>query len=214
MPHNINASLSENVKAGVSLPLMEHFYSLQGEGYHAGTAAYFIRLAGCDVGCSWCDVKESWDAAVHPVIPVEELKDYVLNAGANFCVVTGGEPATYILTDLVDKLRENNIYSAIETSGVYPLTGNWHWVCFSPKKFKAPDPEIYTRANELKVIVYNKHDFIFAEEHASKVNKDCVLFLQPEWSKSEQLLPQIIDYVRQNPKWRLSLQTHKYLNIP
>jgi 7-carboxy-7-deazaguanine synthase len=214
MIERVQNSISEEVKNGLALPLMEHFYTLQGEGYHTGTPAYFIRLAGCDVGCVWCDVKESWDSNIHDIISVSEMVSHVEKAGARFCVVTGGEPATYNLVNLTDQLRAKNIYTAIETSGVYPLTGNWHWVCFSPKKFKVPHEGIYNCADELKVIIYNKSDFSFAKQHAAKVKDTCKLYLQPEWSKADEMLPQIIDYIKSHPQWRLSLQTHKFLNIP
>jgi organic radical activating enzyme len=201
------------VDKGEMLPLMEEFYTIQGEGYHTGTAAYFIRIGGCDVGCHWCDVKESWNAALHPPthidIIVGNAKKY-----ADTVVVTGGEPLTWDMTLLTQKLKENNIKVYIETSGAYPVTGTWDWFCLSPKKNKLPVDDAYAIANELKVIIYNKHDFIFAEEQAAKVNVNAFLFLQPEWSKKEEMTPLIVDYVMNNPKWRVSLQTHKFLNIP
>ena len=201
------------VERGEMLPLMEEFYTIQGEGYHTGTAAYFIRIGGCDVGCHWCDVKESWNAELHPPtetdIIVANAKKY-----ADTIVVTGGEPLTWDMTLLTQKLKGNNLKVHIETSGAYPVTGSWDWFCLSPKKNKFPVADAYERANELKMIIYNKHDFIFAEEQASKVNPNAILFLQPEWSKKEEMTPLIVDYVMNNPKWRVSLQTHKYLNIP
>jgi 7-carboxy-7-deazaguanine synthase len=201
------------VENGEMLPLMEEFYTIQGEGYHTGTAAYFIRIGGCDVGCHWCDVKESWNAELHPPtetdIIVANAKKY-----ADTVVVTGGEPLTWDMTLLTQKLKDNNIKVHIETSGAYPVTGTWDWFCLSPKKNKLPVADAYAITNELKVIVYNKHDFIFAEEQAAKVNPNAILFLQPEWSKKEEMTPLIVDYVMNNPKWRVSLQTHKYLNIP
>ncbi len=201
------------VEKGEMLPLMEEFYTIQGEGCHTGTAAYFIRIGGCDVGCHWCDVKESWNAELHPptatTIIVENAKKY-----ANTVVVTGGEPLMWDMTLLTQKLKEQNLQVHIETSGAYNLTGTWDWICLSPKKNKLPTQAVYDNANELKVIIYNKHDFIFAEEQALKVNKNAILFLQPEWSKKEEMTPLIVDYVMNNPKWRVSLQTHKYLNIP
>lgn len=196
------------------LPIMEQFYSVQGEGFFSGRPAYFIRVAGCDVGCSWCDVKESWNANEHEVLTVEEIVSKVEETKADFVVITGGEPAMYNLEKLTQSLKKINCYLAIETSGVYPLSGEIDWVCFSPKKFKAPHEGIYLKANELKVIVFNKHDLQWAEEHAAKLNKDCKIYLQPEWSKHEKLLPFILDYVKDNPKWTLSLQTHKYINVP
>jgi len=198
----------------VSFPIMEHFYTLQGEGYYAGRPAYFVRLGGCDVGCVWCDVKESWDASQHNSMTIDEIIDEIKKSKTDFVVITGGEPAMYDLTALVDLLHANNLEIAIETSGCYPLKGGVDWYCFSPKKFKKPIDEAYQKANELKVVIYNKTDFEWALEHALKVNSLCKLYVQPEWSKSEALLPQIIDFVKLNPSWKLSLQTHKYLNIP
>ncbi len=198
----------------VQLPVMESFYTLQGEGYHNGKAAYFIRLGGCEVGCHWCDVKESWDASLHPHHSVEAIVKGALQHPGRLAVITGGEPLMHDLTDLTTALQQAGFQTNIETSGVYAVSGSWDWVCFSPKKFKEPHSDIYSKANELKVIVYNKSDFEFAEEHAAKVQTDCQLLLQPEWSRHEQMLPQIIEYVKNNPKWRVSLQTHKYMNIP
>lgn len=197
-----------------SLPLMEDFYTIQGEGYFQGRAAYFIRLGGCDVGCVWCDVKESWDAAAHPLVSVEDIAKKAENSGAHIAVITGGEPVMYDLSALTSALKKNGLRTHIETSGVYPLTGEFDWVCFSPKKFKSPHPSIFDKAHELKIIVYNKSDFAWAEEFADKVNNDCKLFLQPEWSKEKEMLPLIIDYVKANPEWEVSLQIHKYMNIP
>ena len=201
------------VEKGTMLPLMEEFYTIQGEALHTGTAAYFIRIGGCDVGCHWCDVKESWNAELHPPTHIQQI---VTNAkdNANTVVVTGGEPLMWDMTALTKQLKEKKLSIHIETSGAYPLTGSWDWICLSPKKNKLPTPTVYDNAHELKVIIYNKHDFIFAEEQAEKVNKKAILFLQPEWSKREEITPLIVDYVMKNPKWRVSLQTHKYLNIP
>lgn len=196
------------------LPIMEAFYTLQGEGAHSGKAAYFIRLGGCDVGCHWCDVKESWDGDQHPKTTVEDIVEGALANPGRLAVITGGEPLMYNLDNLTKALQNVGFQTNIETSGVYPLTGHWDWVCFSPKKFKEPHPGIYPVAQELKVIIYNKSDFQFAEEHAAKVGSDCLLLLQPEWSRSEQMLPQIIEYIKDNPRWQISLQTHKYMNIP
>lgn len=193
---------------------MEDFYTIQGEGFYQGRAAYFIRLGGCDVGCVWCDVKESWDAAAHPQTSIDELVRRAKSSGTNLVVITGGEPAMYDLSALTESLQHADLQTNIETSGVYPLTGSWNWVCFSPKKFKSPDSSIYKHANELKVIIYNKSDFAWAEEHATKVNAGCKLFLQPEWSKEKEMLPLIIDYVKANTQWEVSLQIHKYMNIP
>ncbi|SNZ01646.1 7-carboxy-7-deazaguanine synthase QueE [Flagellimonas pacifica] len=201
------------VEKGQMLPLMEEFYTIQGEGYHKGTAAYFVRIGGCDVGCHWCDVKESWDAETHPPT---DIKKIVANAAkySNTIVITGGEPLMWDMAPLTSGLKTKNLHTHIETSGAYPLTGTWDWICLSPKKNKLPTEEIYDVASELKVIVYNKHDFVFAEEQAAKVNENCILYLQPEWSVREKMIPLIVDYVMQNPKWIVSLQTHKYLNIP
>ena len=193
---------------------MEQFYTLQGEGNFQGEAAYFIRLAGCDVGCVWCDVKESWQAAGHPQVPIRDVITSAQEVKAPITVITGGEPAMYDLTELTAGLQAAGKRTHIETSGVHPLTGSWHWVCLSPKKFKAPATGIHERADELKVVVYHKSDFAFAEEHAAKVGAGCKLFLQPEWGRVNQMLPLIINYVKENPQWRISLQTHKYMNIP
>ncbi len=198
----------------LSFPVMEHFYTLQGEGNYTGRAAYFVRIGGCDVGCVWCDVKESWNAGDHPEMTVDDIVAKTLEHPGDLVVITGGEPAMYDLTNLVNALQANEKYVAIETSGAYPLIGAVDWYTFSPKKFKAPVEEAYVKANELKVVVYHPSDLAWAQEHAEKVNRDCLLYLQPEWSKQERLLPNIIEFVKQNPQWRISLQTHKYLNIP
>ena len=201
------------VDAGMVLPLMEAFYTLQGEGYHKGSAAYFIRIGGCDVGCHWCDVKESWEAEKHPPTPIHaivtEARKY-----SDTIVITGGEPLMWDMQPLTTALKEQGFKIHIETSGAYDITGHWDWFCLSPKKNKLPTDEAALRADELKVIVYNKDDFRFAEEQAKRVGKDCVLYLQPEWSKRDQMMPLMVDYVLANPQWKVSLQTHKYLNIP
>jgi organic radical activating enzyme len=196
------------------LPLMEDFYTIQGEGSFQGHAAYFIRLGGCDVGCVWCDVKESWDASNHPLVSIKEIVEKVKSSGSPVAVITGGEPLMYDLTALTTTLQEEGIRTHIETSGVYPLSGSWDWICFSPKKFKAPDPAILERANELKVIVYNASDFDWAEKFAAGVGRNCELFLQPEWSREKEMVPLIIEYVKAHPQWKISLQIHKYMNIP
>ncbi|WP_435355021.1 7-carboxy-7-deazaguanine synthase QueE [Emticicia sp. SJ17W-69] len=193
---------------------MESFYTLQGEGFHAGRSAYFIRLGGCDVGCVWCDVKESWDASIHPQISISQIVDEAKAYNGRLAVITGGEPLMYHLDELTEALQEAGFQTNIETSGAYPMSGKWDWVCFSPKKFKEAHPSIFEQANELKVIVYNKSDFSFAEKYAKLVNQKCVLLLQPEWGKQDKMLPLIIDYVKENPQWRVSLQTHKFMNIP
>ncbi len=201
------------IKKGTLLPLMEAFYTLQGEGYHKGSAAFFIRIGGCDVGCHWCDVKESWDANLHPPTPIEHIvtqaKQY-----SDTVVVTGGEPLMWNMDPLCKALHEQGMQVHIETSGAYALTGTWDWFCLSPKKNKRPLQAAYDYADELKVIIYNKDDFKFAEEQAAQVATNCKLFLQPEWSRREKVMPLIVDYVLANPKWKASLQTHKYLNIP
>lgn len=199
---------------GTLLPLMEEFYTIQGEGYHTGKAAYFIRLGGCDVGCHWCDVKESWDATLHPLTSVDTIVQHAKVHPSQTVVVTGGEPLIYNLDYLTAQLQGQGIKTFIETSGAYPLSGHWDWICLSPKKFKAPRKDVLDAAGELKVIVFNKSDFAWAEEHAAQVGPDCKLYLQPEWSKAAEMTPLIIDYVKNNPKWEISLQTHKYLNIP
>lgn len=199
---------------GTLLPLMEEFYTIQGEGYNTGKAAYFIRLGGCDVGCHWCDVKESWNAELHPLTSADEI---VNNAGkypGKAVVITGGEPLIYNLDYLTSQLHFKNIKTFIETSGAYPLSGHWDWICLSPKKFKPALPSVLQVANELKVIIFNKSDFAFAEEHAQDVSSTCKLYLQPEWSKAKEITPLIVEYVMANPKWEISLQTHKFLNIP
>ncbi|PSG91748.1 7-carboxy-7-deazaguanine synthase QueE [Aurantibacter aestuarii] len=209
----MKATTQDLVNKGLLLPLMEEFYTIQGEGFHKGTAAYFIRVGGCDVGCHWCDVKESWNAELHPPTKTETI---VANAKkySDTIVVTGGEPLTWDMTVLTTLLKAEGMQVHIETSGAYELSGTWDWVCLSPKKLKLPTQSVYDKANELKVIVYNQDDFRFAEEQAAKVNKDCILYLQPEWSKRDKVVPEIVDYVMKNPKWKVSLQTHKYLNIP
>ena len=193
---------------------MEAFYTLQGEGFHAGRAAYFIRLGGCDVGCHWCDVKESWDAEAHPLTSIDEIVTEAASHPGKIAVITGGEPLMHNLKPLTRKLHEKGILTFIETSGAHPLTGEWDWICLSPKKFKEPLPGIFPHVSELKVVVFNKSDFAWAEEFAVKLDPKAKLYLQPEWSKTEQIAPLIVAYVKNNPKWQISIQTHKYLNIP
>ncbi len=196
------------------LPVMEQFYTLQGEGYFSGHAAYFVRLAGCDVGCVWCDVKESWDSDNHPLIAIENIIREALKYPSKLCVVTGGEPLLYNLSHLTKALHEASFSTNIETSGSSLMSGDWDWICISPKKFKAPLPENMKLANELKIIVFNISDFEWAEKYASMVSSECRLYLQPEWDKSDEITPLIIEYIKSHPQWQLSLQTHKYLNIP
>ncbi len=209
---NANVDM-DKVNQGLMLPLMEAFYTIQGEGYHKGTAAYFIRVGGCDVGCHWCDVKESWNAQTHPPTDIRQIAEDA-SRYSDTIVVTGGEPLTWDMGPLTTALKALGLKIHIETSGAYPLTGTWDWICLSPKKNKLPKDEIYPRADELKVIVYNRHDLKFAEAQAARVGKDCLLYLQPEWSVRDKVTPLIVEYVMANPQWRVSLQTHKYLNIP
>lgn len=204
------------------LPVMEAFYTIQGEGFHQGKAAYFIRLGGCDVGCFWCDVKDSWDADAHPQYATTQIIETALrevnrengHAAPIIAVVTGGEPLMHQLDALTDALHEAGFATNIETSGSSPLSGQWDWICLSPKKFKAPLPEVLEQAHELKVVVYNKHDFEWAEEQAALVSPHCKLYLQPEWSKAAIVTPLIVDYIKAHPQWELSLQVHKYINVP
>jgi 7-carboxy-7-deazaguanine synthase len=193
---------------------MEAFYTLQGEGFHQGKAAYFIRLAGCDVGCVWCDVKESWDEDLYPLQTIEEIVLKAKENPARVAVITGGEPTLHNLEKLTSELKKEGFVTNIETSGSSPLTGTWDWICLSPKKFKPPLPAILQKANELKIIVFNKSDFLWAEKYASGVSANCKLYLQPEWSRSEQVTPQIVDYIKSHPQWQFSLQMHKYIHVP
>lgn len=205
-----------------SVPVMEHFYTIQGEGFHQGRAAYFVRLGGCDVGCVWCDVKDSWDAEAHPKKTVEEIVNFITNNSPSpnrsslktLVVITGGEPLMHDLTKLTTDLQTNGFETSIETSGAHPLSGSWDWICLSPKKFKAPLPAVIPFANELKVVIFNQSDFKWAEAYAALVAPDCKLYLQPEWDKAAIVTPLIIDYIMQHPQWQLSLQIHKYINVP
>lgn len=208
---------------GNRLPVMEHFYTIQGEGFHQGRAAYFIRLGGCDVGCVWCDVKDSWDASKHPEMTINEMVDAVVNNTPSqndksnipkLVVITGGEPLMHPLGLLTTALQAAGFETNIETSGAHPLSGNWNWICLSPKKFKEPLRPILQKANELKIVVYNRSDFYWAEQYAARVSPGCKLYLQPEWSKSAEITPLIVDYIMKNPQWELSLQVHKYINVP
>jgi len=196
------------------LPVMEHFYTLQGEGYHQGRAAYFIRLGGCDVGCVWCDVKDSWDASKHPLMDAGSLVNEIRKTPAEIVVITGGEPLMHNLDELTRQLKSAGFKTHIETSGAHAMSGTWDWICLSPKKFKAPLPEIPPLAHELKVVVYNKSDFEWAEKYAALVSPACKLYLQPEWDKAADVTPLIVDYIKSHPKWELSLQLHKYINVP
>jgi organic radical activating enzyme len=194
--------------------MMEMFYTLQGEGYHQGKAAYFIRLAGCDVGCVWCDVKESWDASKHPVLSIEEIVTSALAHPARLAIITGGEPLLYNLDALTTALKKVGFEVNIETSGSSPMSGKWDWVCLSPKKFKAPLTESVQAASELKVVIFNTHDFEWAETYAKQVAPNCKLYLQPEWDKSNEITPLVIEYIKAHPKWELSAQLHKYIQVP
>lgn len=200
------------LQKGEILPLMEAFYSLQGEGFYKGTAAYFIRLGGCDVGCHWCDVKESWAAEAHPLVPVDTIVTDAL-AHSKTMIITGGEPLMWNLDLLTEKLRAAGARTHIETSGAHPLSGTFDWICLSPKKIKRPVGDVLQKANELKMVIYNNNDFLFAEEMAAQVSPDCLLYLQPEWSKRAMAMPKIVDYVMAHPQWKASLQMHKYLDI-
>jgi organic radical activating enzyme len=203
-----------NTSADTMLPVMEAFYTLQGEGFHTGKAAYFIRLGGCDVGCVWCDVKESWDAAKHPLQTVEQIVKNALQFPGRMAVITGGEPLMHNLNALTAALHEAGFSINIETSGSSPLSGQLDWICVSPKKFKAPLTEVLENAHELKVVVFNKSDFEWAEKHAAMVPAQCKLYLQPEWDKRNEMTPLIVNYIQQHPQWQLSLQTHKYIGVP
>ena len=208
----MKTKIKKDLLNGSLLPLMESFYTIQGEGYHKGSAAYFIRIGGCDIGCHWCDIKESWDVEKFPLVNVKSIVDKV-KKNSNKVVITGGEPLIYNMNPLTKKLKQLNISTHLETSGAYELTGYWDWICLSPKKNKLPINNIYSIANELKIIIYNKNDFLFAENLAKNTNPDCKLYLQPEWSKREKVMPLIVNYVLKNNHWKVSLQTHKYLNV-
>lgn len=193
---------------------MESFYTIQGEGFHQGMAAWFIRLGGCDVGCVWCDVKDSWDADKHPKWTVEEITEQLSEISAEMVVITGGEPLMYDLSELTETIKSRGFSVHVETSGAHPLSGSWDWICLSPKKFKDAREEFYEVADELKVVIFNKSDFEWAEKYAALVTNNCKLYLQPEWDKADEMTPLIIEYVKNNPKWGISLQIHKYLNVP
>ena len=211
---NIGEEDKALLKEGLKLPIMEEFYSIQGEGFNTGKPAYFIRVGGCDVGCHWCDVKESWNPNLHPLTDVDKVVNNVQQFPAKSIVITGGEPLLYNLDYLTKSLSDNDVEVFLETSGAHPLSGTWHWICLSPKKTLPPLPEVYDRADELKVIIFNKDDIKWAEEHAAKTNEKCKLYLQPEWGNKDKVMPMIIDYVMENPKWNISLQTHKIMQIP
>jgi 7-carboxy-7-deazaguanine synthase len=201
-------------EGGTKLPLVEDFYTIQGEGYHTGKPAYFIRLGGCDIGCSWCDAKYTWNRHLHPLVDTDEIVQRALSYPSKSVVVTGGEPSSYPLDYLCAELTGNGIQTYVETSGAYPLTGEWNWICLSPKKQSPPQPEVYNRADELKVIVYDISDLKWAEENALMVNNNCRLYLQPEWSRYDKIVSSIVEYVKNNPQWNISLQAHKFMHIP
>jgi organic radical activating enzyme len=211
---NLSPKQNDQLESGKYLPIMEEFYTIQGEGRKSGKPAYFIRIGGCDVGCHWCDVKESWDASLHPLKDVDVLIDRLKKIPSKDVVITGGEPTIYNLDYLCEVLHCNGHQTFLETSGAHKFSGRWNWICLSPKKTSPPRPEVYSFAHELKIIVHTRSDFKWAEKHASKVNKECKLYLQPEWSKLDVMTPLIIDYVMLNPKWNISMQTHKFMNIP
>jgi organic radical activating enzyme len=196
------------------LPLVEEFYTLQGEGYHTGKAAYFIRIGGCDIGCSWCDSRFSWSQKLHPMVETDVIIENVIKSGADSVVVTGGEPLMWNLDYLCNGLRNKNIHTFVETSGAYPLSGTWDWICLSPKKNMPPLDGICDVADELKVIIQEASDFEWAEKYQGRVSKECKLYLQPEWSKFDNIISEIVDYIKRNPTWRISLQAHKYMHIP
>ena len=196
------------------LPVVEAFYTIQGEGFHQGRAAYFIRLGGCDVGCVWCDVKESWDASKHPKKNISSIVSDAERHPGRIAVVTGGEPLMHDCSYLTEELHKASFNTHIETSGAYPLSGDWDWICLSPKKFKAPLPEVLPFANELKVVIYNKTDFEWAEKYAALVPASCKLYMQPEWTKSAVVTPLMIEYIKNHPEWEFSLQLHKYIHVP
>ncbi len=199
---------------GFKLPLIDQFYTVQGEGFHMGKAAYFIRIGGCDIGCSWCDTKFSWNFMIDELIDIKSIVENVLINNATTVVVTGGEPSLYNLGPLCELLKKNSIGTFVETSGAYHLRGQWDWICLSPKKQNPPKKEIYSKASELKVIISNSDDLIWAEKNATKVDSSCKLYLQPEWSKYELIIPEIVEYVKLNQKWQVSLQSHKFMHIP
>ncbi|MBK9290177.1 MAG: 7-carboxy-7-deazaguanine synthase QueE [Bacteroidetes bacterium] len=216
MSDQINKAITENdlFEGGRKLPLMEEFYTIQGEGHNMGQAAYFIRIGGCDVGCSWCDTKASWNAEVFPPVSADAIAERAAEFPAKTVVVTGGEPSMYPLDYFTTKLKSLGIRTMVETSGAHPLTGQWDWICLSPKKYFPPRPEIYRKAHELKVVIQHQADLEWAERNAAQVHPACLLYLQPEWSVSEHIMPWLTEYVMQHPRWRISLQSHKYMRIP
>jgi organic radical activating enzyme len=207
-------SVEQQLKNGRFLPLMEEFYTIQGEGFHTGKPAYFVRIGGCDVGCSWCDTKRSWNAEIHPAVAADEIVKRAVATPGKAVVVTGGEPSMYELGYFTAELHKHHIQTFIETSGAHKLSGEWDWICLSPKQQIPPEKEIFPRAHELKMIIQEEKDINWAEKNAQKVGQDCELYLQPEWSVAPKILPVIIEYAKHNPKWKISLQSHKYMKIP
>jgi 7-carboxy-7-deazaguanine synthase len=199
---------------GKALPLVEEFYTVQGEGFNTGKAAYFIRLGGCDVGCSWCDSRFTWNPGIHPLVNTDQIINNAVNSGTDSVVVTGGEPLLWNLDYLCNKLKENNIQTFIETSGSSPMSGKWDWICLSPKKNLPPVGDICGKADELKVIIAHTSDFFWAEKYRKMVSPECRLYLQPEWSRFEAVIPEIVEYVKKNSYWNISLQVHKFMHIP
>ena len=210
----MNNNNNIELKSGRVLPVMESFLTIQGEGYFSGKTSYFLRIGGCDVGCHWCDVKESWDPNLHPLVKVDTIIKSILETNVKTVVITGGEPLMWNMEYLTKQLVKNNIQIHLETSGAYPLSGSFNWICLSPKKTMKPLNSIYSLTNELKIIISNKNDFKWAMKYKQYVNSKCKLYLQPEWSKKDSILPIIIDFVTKNPQWTISLQAHKYMNIP
>ncbi|MGB1247405.1 MAG: 7-carboxy-7-deazaguanine synthase QueE [Chitinophagales bacterium] len=210
----MSTTTTQNIDASKALPVMEHFYTIQGEGAYQGQAAYFIRLAGCDVGCSWCDVKESWQADEHPIHTIDEIIDWIADCPTKIVVITGGEPLMYNLDTLTARIQALGKRTHIETSGAYPLSGKWDWICLSPKRFKKPLKECLQAAHELKTIIAHKNDFRFTEKHTEHISDNCLRFLQAEWSVREEVYPMIVNFVRENPTYQISVQTHKYIDVP
>lgn len=207
-------SVTDIFNGGRKLPVMEEFYTLQGEGFHMGKAAYFVRIGGCDVGCTWCDTKESWDADLFPPVDVDPIIERACKTPAKTIVITGGEPSRYPLDYFTESLKNKGVSTMIETAGVMPLTGRWDWICLSPKKYSPPHASVYELADELKVVIQTSGDLDWAEKNAKLVTGNCLLYLQPEWSKAKELLKILTDYVMENPGWRISLQAHKYMHLP
>ncbi|OUO23089.1 7-carboxy-7-deazaguanine synthase QueE [Alistipes sp. An31A] len=210
----VTNNIVELLDGGRLLPLVEDFYTIQGEGYHTGKAAYFIRLGGCDVGCRWCDAKYTWNPRLYPPVEVATIVARATACAAQAVVVTGGEPLLYPLGVLTSELHAQGLELFLETSGSHPFSGEFDWVCLSPKRQQPPLEEAYVRADELKVIVERAEDFAWAEQNAARVRPECRLYVQPEWSVSEQVMPLLVEYVKANPRWNISIQAHKYMHIP